>query len=95
MKSKNIKKALKSIIIFEGIALTTFIPSVSKAIGGINQSAQASFSEIGNTFNRMSTVATASPFGFSNLWFIALLLVAIGLPTLDIALKNGGNKSDS
>lgn len=95
MKSKNIQKALKSVIIFEGIALTTFIPSVSKVIGGINQSSQASFSEIGNTFNKISTVATASPFGFSNLWIIVLLVVAIGLSTLDIALKNGGNKSDS
>ena len=95
MKSKNIQKALKSIIIFEGIALVTFIPNVSKVVGSINQSVQVSFIEIGGTINKMYEVAIASPFGFSNLWFIALLLVAMMLPALDIILKIGGSKSDS
>lgn len=94
MKSKNIEKALKRIIIFEGVALTTFLPPVSKFVGGVNVYASSQIAEIGVVIHKMGAIAVATPFGFSNLWFLALLFVAMGLPLLDILLKDkeGANK---
>lgn len=89
MKIKNIEKALKSIVVCEGIALATFIPNISKMVGNINQSVHAGMASVSNVGSNMVSVATKTTiFGYSNMWFIALLLVAIMLPALDVILKN-------
>lgn len=88
MRMKSIEKALKGVIIYEGIILTTFIPPISKFVGNINGSVQNTFAEFGNTANSIINIATRHTFGFSNLYFLGLLLIAIGVPTLDVVLKS-------
>lgn len=88
MKMKSIEKALKGVIIYEGIILATFIPPISKFVGSLNVIAQNTFAEFGNTANSMINIATRHTFGFSNLYFLALLLIAIGISILDIIFKS-------
>lgn len=88
MKIKNIKKALNSIIVCEGVALATFIPNISKMVSNINQSVHADMASATGAVNAISNVATSTnAFGFNNLVFLGLLAIAIGLPTLDVILK--------
>ena len=92
MKTKNVKKVLKNVIIYEGIALATFVPPVARFVGNINRSVQAGISEVGGIATNMYNVATRHSFGFSNLYFLALLFIAIGLPILDIILREKGSE---
>lgn len=93
MKSQKIKKVLKTIIISESVMLATFIPPVARVVGSVNRSVQIGLASVNGVASTMASVAVAHPFGFSNLYFLALLLVAIALPTLDIIL--GIKKGDA
>lgn len=93
MKNQKIKKVLKTIIISEGIMLATFIPPVARVVGSVNRSVQIGLASVNGVADTMASVAVRHSFGFSNLYFLALLLIAIALPTLDIVL--GLNKKES
>lgn len=93
MKSQKIKKVLKTIIISESVMLATFIPPVARVVIAINKPIEAGLASLGVVSGNIIRVAVAHPFGFSNLYFLALLLVAIALPTLDIIL--GIKKGDA
>lgn len=85
MKTDKIEKILKTVAAGEVVLIASKFIGVEKAISGVGAT-------VAVTAGNMVRVATATTFGFSNLWFLGLLGVAIGLPALDIILKSNEGK---